>query len=167
MAIIRRNERAGAPVARSEWDPFRLMQEMLGWEPFRGADPFRQMLPLTTQERAFVPQFEVKENKTGYVFKADLPGIKESDLQISLEGNLLTISGKRDAEEREEGETWFTYERSYGSFSRSFTLPESADTEHVKADLKEGVLTLVLPKKPEMQPRKITVSVGGKQTAKS
>src|SRR5438552_13812545 len=132
MAIIRRNERTQAPV-RSEWDPLRLMQDVLRWDPLRNFDPFRQMQPLGVDERAFMPHFEVKETKDGYVFKADLPGVKESDLDISISGNLLAISGKREAEERDEGETWYAYERAYGTFTRSFTLPESADSEHVKA----------------------------------
>ena len=155
MAIIRRNERSMTRPQTNEWDPFRLMQEMLG-----GWDPFRQMAPAYGgggEERGFMPTFDVKENKDGYVFKADLPGVKESDLDISLSGNLLTISGRREAEKRDEGETWYSYERSYGTFTRSFTLPESADADHVRADLRDGVLTLTLPKRPEMQPRKIQV----------
>jgi HSP20 family protein len=145
------------PSVRGEFDPVRMMQDLLRWEPFRaGWDPFRQMTPFFA-EAGFVPHFEVKETKDAYVFKADLPGLKESDFDISLSGNILTISGKREAEHKEESETYYAYERSYGNFSRSFTLPEAADADHVKAELKEGVLTLWLPKKPEMQPRKISV----------
>ena len=76
------------------------------------------------------------------------------------------LQGKREAERKEETETFFTYERSYGSFTRAFTLPEGVDTEHMHADLKDGVLHLVLPKKPEMQPKKIevkSVPVGGEK----
>lgn len=159
MALIRRGESNAQPARRAEVDPFRLIDQMLRWEPFRGADPFRAMAPLAAEERAFVPRFEVKETKEGFLFKADLPGVKENDLHINLTGTLLTISGKRDEEHKEEAATWYAYERNFGSFSRSFTLPESADIEHVTADLKEGVLTLVLPKKPELQPRKINVNV--------
>jgi HSP20 family protein len=114
-------------------------------------------------EGRFVPSFEVKENKDSYLFKADLPGVKEEDLDISLVSHRLTISGKREAEKREEGETWYAYEREYGSFTRSFTLPEGVDPEHVRAELKNGVLHLVIPKKPEVQPRKIQVGGGEKK----
>jgi HSP20 family protein len=115
------------------------------------------MIPYAPRIPGFVPHFDVKESEAGYVFKADLPGVKEQDLDISLTGNRLTVSGKRDAEERHESETYFAFERTYGSFTRSFTLPEGADAEHVQAELKSGVLTLVLPKKPENQPRKINL----------
>lgn len=154
MAIVRRSER-GLNRPQSEWDPFRMMQELWG-----GWDPFRQMAPVYAEERGFMPTFDVKENKDGYVFKADLPGVKESDLDISLSGNMLTISGKREAEKRDEGDTWYSYERTYGTFTRSFTLPEAADGENVRADLRDGVLTMTLPKKPELQPKRIQVGQG-------
>jgi HSP20 family protein len=168
MAIIRKTgTETPAPAMRREWDPFRVMQDLLRWDPLRASwDPFRQLAP-TAGEAGFVPQFEVKETKDAYVFKGDLPGIKDADLDISVTGNLLTIGGKREAEEREEGTNFFAYERSYGSFTRSFTLPEAADLEHIKAELKEGVLTLVLPKKPEMQPKRIQVKATAGEKQKS
>jgi HSP20 family protein len=70
----------------------------------------------------FVPDFEVKETKEGFVFKADVPGIKEKDLEITMTGNRLTISGKREAEMEERSDTYYACERSYGSFTRAFTL---------------------------------------------
>ena len=157
MAIIRKTSEGTVPTMRgAEWDPFRMMQEFFRFD----RDPFRQMQPFAG-ERGFMPDFEVKETKDGYLFKADLPGVKDSDLDISISGNVLTISGKRDSEERQEGETFYAYERNFGAFTRSFTLPEAADADHVRADLKDGVLTLLLPKKPEMQPRKITIKAAG------
>ena len=136
-----------------EWDPFRTMREMLRW------DPFREMAPIFPQlERAWMPSFEVRENKDGYVFKADLPGVKQDDIEVSLSGNRLQISGKRDEEKEAKGDTFYTYERAYGSFSRSFTLPDGADADHVKTELEDGVLTLVVPKRPEAQARKIPIA---------
>jgi HSP20 family protein len=149
--LVRRGEGESAPARRQEWHPFRMMEEMLGW------DPFRAMAPFGRYESGFAPSFEVKETRDGYVFKADLPGVKEADLDISVSGNTLTLSGKREAEEREEGETWYTYERSYGSFTRTFTLPEGANLDGASAELREGVLTVAIPKRAEAQPRKITV----------
>jgi|SRR5579883_260036 len=168
MAIIRRTGGGeNVPSLRGEFDPFRVMQDLLRWEPLRGAwDPFRQMQPFSA-EGGFVPQFEVKETKDEYVFKADLPGIKESDLDISMTGNVLTVSGRREAERKDEGETYYAYERSYGSFSRSFTLPDAADAENVRAELKDGVLTLRLPKKPEMQPKRISVKSSTEEKTKA
>jgi len=85
------------------------------------------------------------------------PGVREEDLDISLTGNRLTVSGKREEEHREEDDRYYAYERSYGSFSRSFTLPEGGDVDHARADLSNGVLTVTLPKRPEVQPKKIEV----------
>jgi HSP20 family protein len=130
------------------WDPFRIMLEMIG-------DQAAQTARHT--EQVFSPSFEVFERKDGYVFKADLPGVNQEDLDITLNANRLTISGKREAEERKEGERFYAYERSFGSFTRSFTLPEGVDEEHVAAELKNGVLTLVVPKKPEVQPKRISI----------
>jgi HSP20 family protein len=155
--IAVQKENGGKPVPAAparEWDPFRVMREMMRW------DPFSEMLPLTTGEAAFAPAFEVKETKEAFVFKADLPGIQEKDLDVKLTQNRLSISGKREQEKSEKGDTFYTYERSYGSFTRGFTLPEGVDGEKVKAELKEGVLTLTVPKRPENQPKKISVSAG-------
>jgi len=135
-----------------------MMRELMQWDPFR-AEP----LEYGIEGARFSPTFEVKENKDSYVFKADLPGVKQDDLDISLQSNRLTISGRREAEKRDEGETWYAYEREYGSFTRAFTLPEGVDPEHVRADLKDGVLSLIIPKKPEVQPKRITVGGGEKK----
>jgi HSP20 family protein len=143
-------------VPQTTWEPLRLMRELMSW------DPFAEMMPsLGTEQAVFTPRFEVKETKDAYVFKADLPGIDEKDLDISLTGNRLTVSGKREAEQREENDRFYAYERSYGSFSRSFTLPDGADVDHANADMKHGVLMISIPKKPEHQPRKISLKAGG------
>jgi HSP20 family protein len=157
--IVRRGSGQNVPsyVTGTEWDPFRLMSNLLGWDPFREMTPSTQQ---TGETGMFLPRFEVKETKDGYLFLADVPGVKENDIDISLTGNRLTISGKREAEEHNEGDRFFAYERAYGTFSRSFTLPEGTDPENVRADLKNGVLQVLLPKKPEMQPRKITLQGG-------
>jgi HSP20 family protein len=106
----------------------------------------------------------VRENKFACVFKADLPGVKQDDLEVSITGNRLQISGKRDEEKEAKDDTFYTYERSYGSFSRTFTLPDTADAEHVKTELQDGVLSLVVPKKPEAQAKKIPISIGASKS---
>jgi HSP20 family protein len=147
-------------VARREWDPFRVMRDMLRW------DPFREMAPLTSGEAAsFSPAFEVKETKDGFVFKADVPGLKEQDLEVSVTGNRLTIGGRREAETEEKNATYYAYERSYGQFSRSFTLPDQTDVEHVKAELRNGELTVVVPKAPAAVAKRVPVSNGDKPKA--
>jgi len=87
--------------------------------------------------------------------KADVPGVEEKDLDVSLHNGVLTISGHRASEEKKEGEAFALYERQYGSFSRSFSLPDTADGDRVEAKLDAGVLTLTIWKKAEAKPRKI------------
>jgi HSP20 family protein len=133
--------------------------------PWMRWDPFRQMASVTgePQPARFTPDFEVKETKDGFVFKADVPGIKEADLEITMTGNRLTISGKREAEKTENTDIYYARECSYGGFTRAFTLPEGTDGDNrIRADLDQGVLTLILPKKPELQPRRIEVNVANK-----
>ncbi len=155
---VRRGGSGGIQRNR-EWDPFQRMQEMMNWDPF---EVMNQWLTGGGREGglAFVPTFEVKETKDAFIFKADLPGVEEKDLEITLTGDRITVSGKRESEKREEGERFYAYERSYGSFSRAFTLPEGVNPDAVNAELKNGVLTLRLPKRPEVQPKRITVGSG-------
>lgn len=149
--LIRRSNEGRALQPGRMVDPFDMMRDLMRW------DPFAELAPLAGREAAFAPAFEVKESGDAYLFKADLPGIPEEDLEISLTGNRLTVSGRREEEKREEGERFFAYERSYGSFSRAFTLPEGVDPEHAEAELANGVLTVSVPKRPELKPKKIEV----------
>jgi HSP20 family protein len=129
--------------------------------PWRQWDPFREMAPFwqePEQPVRYAPDFDVKETKEGYLFKADVPGIKEKDLEITMTGNRLIISGTREEEMEEKTDTYYTCERAQGSFTRAFTMPEGTG-DHIHAELRAGVLTLFLPKKPELQPRRIEVKV--------
>ena len=147
-----------ATVARREgWDPFVTMRDLMRWDPFRDTT----LLPLfDASGSAFTPAFEVKETKDAFEFKADVPGIDAKDIDVKLTNNRLTVSGKREAEKTDKGETYYSYERSYGSFTRSFTLPEGINGEAINADLKDGVLKIVLPKKPEAKPRQVQIKTG-------
>jgi HSP20 family protein len=138
-------------------DPFQAMRELMRW------DPFRSMAPFNRGERGWAPDFEVRETKDSFVFKADLPGTNKDDLDISIVGNRLQVSGKREEEEETREDTYYAYERSYGTFTRTFTLPDAADTEHISSNLKDGVLTLVVPKTTESKARKIQIGSGEKQ----
>ena len=102
----------------------------------------------------------MKETKEGFQFKADLPGLKESDLDVSVSGNRLTVSGKREEEKHDKSDTHFSYERSFGSFSRTCSLPEGADLNGVVAELKGGVLTMLVPKRAGEQSKKVAVKTG-------
>jgi HSP20 family protein len=150
----------GSEIAQSgaAWDPVRLMRDMLRWDPFREVEAVLG----PGDVRGFAPTFEVTETKDAYLFRADLPGVHEKDLEISLTGTRLAISGHREQEKHEQSDTFYASERAYGSFTRSFTLPEGVDGENVSADLKNGVLTLSVPKKPEVQPKKIAIGASTK-----
>jgi HSP20 family protein len=160
VAVQKKDNGDTAAVARREWDPFRLMREMLRW------DPFREMAPvLSVEVPTYSPAFEVKETTDGFVFKADVPGIKEQDVEVNIAGNRLTISGKREAEKEDKNETYYAYERSFGSFTRTFTLPDQTDATHIKAELKNGELTVVVPKTPAAVAKRIPVASGDKPKA--
>jgi HSP20 family protein len=133
--------------------PLELVRRMLEW------DPFETMAPVRLWPEAFVPDFSVKETRDAFVFKADLPGVDGKKIQVKVLGNRLTITGEREEEKKEDGETFYTYERSFGSFTRSFTLPEGAEMDKIHAELKDGVMTIVVPRHPEAQPRQIDVTV--------
>jgi HSP20 family protein len=135
--------------------PLRTLREILNWDPFQETAP---LLPLEIQR--VIPPFEVRETKDRYVFLADLPGVEAKDIEILLTGNRLTVTGMRvdKVEKGEEGE-YYARERTYGRFTRSFTLPEGAELNAVQANLSAGVLTIVFPKVPAVQPKKIPVTV--------
>lgn len=164
IMVRKENESKATPATAAgipAWEPFRMMRDLMGW------DPFREMVPALAMPQiggGFAPSFEVKETKDAYVFKSDVPGVKENDLDVTLTNNRLTVSGKRDAEHQEQTDTYYAYERSYGSFTRSFTLPDGVDDGAVAAELKDGVLTLTLKKRPEMQPKKIAINPGAKKS---
>ena len=157
IAIHRDNENRPSLPARytgRDWDPFRAMRELMRWEPFGEFAPSVAAF----EGAVFAPAFEVKETKEGFVFRADVPGVKDADLDVKLTQNRLSVSGKRESEKTDKGDTYYTSERSYGSFTRSFTLPDGIDADKIKAELKEGVLTLSVPKKPDSLPKKIAVT---------
>jgi HSP20 family protein len=150
MSLIARTNgnTASTPARYVARDPFQMARDLLSWDPFFGG---------TRQTSAFVPAFEVKETNDAFILKADIPGVSEADLDIAVHSNVLTVSGSRQAEERKEGESYALYERQYGSFSRSFSLPDTADGDRVEAKLDNGVLTLTIFKKAEAKPRKIAL----------
>ena len=93
--IVRRPTSENNQSGFSDWDPFRLMDSLLRWEPYQEAAAARRW-----EQGTFVPRFDVKESKSAFHFKADLPGVSENDVDISLSGNQLTITGKREAEQQ-------------------------------------------------------------------
>jgi HSP20 family protein len=145
--IVRGN---GGNVAR---DPFALARELLGWDPLVRYDwPARQGAQAAA---AFTPTFNVVEREDGYHISADVPGVRDADLDVTVQDGYLVISGSRAQEQRKEGENYYVYERRYGNFSRAFQLPDNADIEGVEADMKDGVLEIRVGKRASAKPRKV------------
>jgi HSP20 family protein len=133
----------------SRWDPFGEMQRLTDqmFRPLFGGE----------ERRGFTPAVDIYEDADAIVCRAELPGVKPEDVTISVENNVLTLSGERKLERKEEHEGYHRIESVYGSFTRSFALPESVKADEVEADMTEGILTLRIPKKPEVAPKRIHV----------
>jgi HSP20 family protein len=146
------------------WRPFREMEEM----ERRFEDIFgRPFLPamwrrIPVVEMGWAPAIEVFEKEDKFVVKAELPGMKEEDIDVSVVGDTLTIKGERKAETEVKEEDYYCCERSYGSFSRSIALPSSVDAKKIEASYEDGVLEVTLPKAPEVKAKKVAVKKKGK-----
>jgi HSP20 family protein len=105
----------------------------------------------------WVPAVDIKEESGSFTIIADIPGIAPGDIEIHAENGMLTIQGERESAKKEEKHGYKRIERSYGNFFRRFTLPDSADTDKISARGENGVLTITIPKRAEIQPRKIAV----------
>jgi HSP20 family protein len=112
-----------------------------------------------TEEPRWRPQMDIYEDGERFVLSAELPGIEPGQVEINVENDLLTLSGERTLEHEDQRESYHRIERTYGKFARSFTLPKSVDAEKIAAQFKNGVLTVTIPKKAEVQPRQINVKV--------
>jgi len=160
MSILRRNQSEdNKNLVKREPETMRWMRDMLNWDPF-GPQAAVPSLFEPTEVLTFSPAFEVKETKDSFRFSADLPGMKEKDVDVKLIGNRLAISGKREIEREDKEDTYYTYERTYGSFQRTFVLPEGLDTDHIHAEMKDGVLSIALPKLAAAKTKQIAIKSG-------
>ncbi len=114
---------------------------------------------------SFAPAVDVYEDEQKVTLKIEVPGIEEKDLDIRVENHTLTVHGERKFEKDEKEENYRRVERQYGSFTRTFTLPQTVDSENVSANYDKGVLKVTLPKKAEAKPKQIKVNVGGEKPA--
>jgi HSP20 family protein len=153
-------------MAIVRWDPFReLTRELardfmdpwfLSWPRLGSTLEWAAEWPA----RSWVPPVDIYETKDGaLVVKAELPGLKREDIDVTVEDNILTIRGERRSEHEDRAGRVHRRERSYGEFSRSFTLPADIDAEQIRAEYRDGTLTVTLPRKPEARPRQIPVEV--------
>jgi HSP20 family protein len=140
------------------------------FKPFRGPSSlqdeinrlFNEAFDRSTDEAnltTWAPAVDIYETEHELVVKADLPDVKPEDLDIRVENNILTIRGERKFEKKVNEENYLRVERAYGSFSRSFALANTVNTEAIKADYQDGLLTLVIPKREEAKPKQIKVNV--------
>lgn len=151
-------------------------KEIAAWDPFRMLDPLREFRGLPfgglledvfapmkagfpPMPAAWMPRADIRETEKEYVIELALPGVKREDVKVDVQGDVLTVSGEKRTEKEEKGKTWLRRESSYGSFRRSFALPEGLHPEDVKASCKDGVLTLTLRKPAEAKPRGVSVKV--------
>ena len=148
---------------------------LIRWDPYRELSSFadrfnRAFGSSTTREReeefgAWVPPVDITEDKDKITLTAELPGFTEDQVNIQMEGGVLTIRGERKFEEEKNGRNFHRVERSYGQFVRSFTLPNNVDRENIHATFRNGLLEVDMPKREDARPRqiKITGELGGKK----
>jgi HSP20 family protein len=114
--------------------------------------------------RRWIPSMDLVETQDDYVLRADLPGVRQDDVKIEMEDNVLTISGERRAEHTDTGGGFVRMERAFGSFARSLTLPRGVDAGAIRASYADGVLELHIPKPEQVKPHRIEISVGDRPT---
>jgi HSP20 family protein len=147
------------------WNPFRELDEVQNRFPFFGRLPEFGWFPKRlfgngdTTLPDWSPRVDISEDDKEYLVKADLPEMKKEDVKVSMEDNVLSISGERKAEKEEKNKKFHRIERSYGTFQRTFTLPEDTDAKKIAAEFKDGVLKVHLPKIPVAKPKPIDVKV--------
>lgn len=145
--------------------------KMTHWEPFRDTDEFFRStmpglfnrLPRLWGENGetyeWSPAADISETKDEYLVVAELPGVKHEDVRVSLEQGVLTIEGERKHEKEEKDKKKHRVERFYGAFCRRFTLPEDADADHIRADCRDGVLTVHIPRLKVESPKAVEIKV--------
>jgi len=132
------------------------------WDPFADLNRVQREFEKSffgprTRNADFAPAVDVHEDAERLVLRAELPGVKREDIEVSIDANVITLRGERKLEKEEQGRRYHRVERSYGTFVRQFQLPSNIDSANIDAQLTEGVLTVSLNKKQELKPRKIDV----------
>lgn len=143
---------------------------VIRWDPFRDMVTLRERMNRLFEESLasrgeesdiwrgeWYPSVDIHEKDKELVLNAELPGVEEKDVDVEVEGNTLSIKGKREMEKETKEEDYHRIERSYGSFCRSFTLPANVDADKIKAEMDNGVLKVTMPKKPELKPKRVKV----------
>lgn len=148
----------------TRWDPFRELSSLQNRVNGLFQDYGRNGQDELTTTGSFVPAVDVYEDEQKITLKLEIPGVNQEDVDVRLENNTLTIRGERKFEKEEKEENFHRIERRYGSFARSFALPNTVDTENVHASYDNGVLKIELSKGAEAKPKQIKVNVTGAKT---
>lgn len=158
LLVIFPEEKRRFVMSLVKWDPWREIEDMfdrynraVGW-PKGGSQEL-----LTTGD--WSPRVDIVEDDNEFVIKAEIPEVKKEDVKVSVDNGVLTLKGERKQEKEEKGKKFHRVERYYGSFTRSFTLPENVDDSKVKATFKDGMLKLQVPKTEKAKPKTIEVKV--------
>ena len=147
--------------ALTKWNPFRELEEIQSrLSSLFGRTPLKGLGEETMTVSEWAPLVDITEDEKEYLIKAELPEVKKEDVKVTVENGTLSITGERKFEKEEKGKKYHRVERAYGSFMRSFTLPEGTTGDKVSAEFKDGVLKVHLPKSEEAKPKSIDVKVG-------
>ena len=148
--------------ALTRWNPFKEMEDLenrlstfFGRAPVRRGNGEEEFITMTE----WAPLVDITEDEKEYLIKAELPEVKKDEVKVVVENGVLTISGERQFEKEQKNKKYDRVERAYGSFVRSFTLPDGADADKVNAEFKDGVLKVHLPKSEQVKPKQIEVKV--------
>ena len=143
----------------AKWDPFREVEELFDHRS-RSLDwPFHGGRELSKRSVDWAPKVDISETKGNFNIKVEVPGVKREDVKINIDDHVLSVHGESKHEKEEESEEFHRVERFYGSFSRSFSLPENVDEDGVEATFKDGLLTLSIPKTEVAKPKAIEIKV--------
>ena len=146
------------PLAK--WNPFRELEDIQNrLSSVFGRTPLRGLGEEAMTVSEWTPLVDIAEDEREYLIKAELPEVKKEDVKVTVENGVLTITGERKFEKEEKNKKYHRVERAYGSFMRSFTLPEGAAGDKINAEFKDGVLKVHLPKSAEAKPKSIDVKV--------
>ncbi len=141
-----------------KYDPFRDLRSLQDEMNRLFSSSFTRIPNQEEMSTGWSPSVDIYESGNKIFLEAELPGMKREDFDLSIENNVITLKGERRFEKKDEGDNYHRVERAYGSFTRSFNLPRTVSTENIKAEFKNGVLSVVLPKKEEAKSRKIEVT---------
>lgn len=146
------------PYRRGDY-PIRRSESRLFPEISRFLDDIFTDVPMIRGRENWLPAVDVLEKNGDILLRCEMPGVSEKDIDLKLEGNTLTLRGEKKLDHEEGRDQYHRVESFHGSFSRSFTLPDTVAADKIKAEFKNGVLTVTMPQKPEVRPREIPVSV--------